>query len=69
MINMENNIDSNEFLSNKTNSLVTNCFLCNKNERGNDNICIKCKKIYCNKCLKYQNILLIIYKKIIKLNL
>lgn len=69
MINMENNIDSNEFLSYKTNSLVTNCFLCNKNERGNDNICIKCKKIFCNKCLKSQNILLISNKNIPKIKL
>lgn len=66
---MENNIDSNEFLSYKTNSLVTNCFLCNKNERGNDNICIKCKKIFCNKCLKSQNILLISNKNIPKIKL
>ena len=66
---MENNIDSNEFLSYKTNSLVTNCFLCNKNERGNDNICIKCKKIFCNKCLKSQNISLINNKNTPKIKL
>ena len=66
---MENNIDSNEFLNYKTNSLVTNCFLCNKNERGNDNICIKCKKIFCNKCLKSQNISLISNKNTPKIKL
>ncbi len=69
MEDVEININTNEFLKHKTNSLVKNCFLCNKNERGNENICIKCKKIFCNKCLKSQNISLINNKNTPKIKL
>ena len=69
MTNMVINIHTNEFLNYKTKSLFEKCYICNKNERGNENICIICKKIFCNKCLKSQNISLITNKSIPKIKL